>query len=98
MQKNIHIIAVIVANLSVLKNRRGEWKEQSSPDVIVELVKEIVQKRSDSLNIRFIEKDVLLVIDGDCLNMTVYNSDEEMCNLLKHIVASEWMFLRKGRE
>ena len=76
----------------------GEWKEQPSPDVIVELVKEIVQNRSDSLNIRFIEKDVLLVIDGDCLNMTIYNSDAEMCNLLKHIAASEGMFLRKGRE
>lgn len=76
----------------------GEWKEQPSPDVIVELIKEIVQKCSDSLNIRFSEKDALLVMDGDCLNMTVYNPDEEMCILLKDIAALEGMFFRKGRE
>ena len=76
----------------------GEWKEQPSPDVVVELIKEIVQKSSDSLNIRFSEKDALLVMDGDCLNMTVYNPDEEMCILLKDIAASEGVFFRKGRE
>lgn len=44
------------------------------------------------------EKDVLLVIDGDCLNRTIYNPDEKMRLVLKDIVILEGMFFRKGRE
>lgn len=46
----------------------------------------------------FAEKDVLLVIDGDCLNRTIYNPDERMRLILKDIAASEGMFFRKRRE
>lgn len=78
--------------------RDGAWKKQPSVDAVVEFVEETIQNPSDVLNILFSEKDALLVVDGDCLHMTIYNPDEEMCILLKDIVASEGMFFRKSSE
>lgn len=77
---------------------KEEWMEQPSPDVIVGFVERIMQNHSGTMNVLFPEKDVLLVVDGDCLHITVYNPDEEMCNLMKNIAASEGMFFRKGLE
>ena len=75
-----------------------EWIEQPSPDLIVGFVERIMQNHSGAMNVFLPEKDVLLVVDGDCLHITVYNPDEEMCNLMKNIAASEGMFFRKGLE
>ena len=78
-----------------------EWIEQPSSDMIVGFAEEIIQNHSGTINILFPEKDALLVVEGDCLNMTVYNPDDEMCTLMKDIAASEGMFFRniekKGR-
>ena len=80
---------------------KEEWIEQPSPDLMVGFVDRIMQNHSDTMNVLLTEKDVRLVVDGDCLHITVYNPDEEMCNLMKDIAASEGMFFRntekKGR-
>lgn len=81
---------------SVFENE--EWMEQPSPDVIVRFVEKIMQYHSGTMNVLFTEKEALLVVDGDCLHLTIYNPDEEMCILLKDIATSEGMFFRKGLE
>ena len=75
---------------------KEEWIEQPSPDVIVGLVERIMQNHSGTMNVLFSEKEALLVVDGDCLNMTIYNPDDELCILMKDIAASEGMFFRNG--
>lgn len=37
-------------------------------------------------------------VETDCAHITVYNLDEEICNLMKVIVDSEEMFFTKGLE
>lgn len=82
--------------ISVFENE--EWMEQPSPEVIIRFVEKIMQHHSGTMNVLFTEKEALLVVDGDCLHLTIYNPDEEMCILLKDIAASEGMFFRKGVE
>lgn len=98
LERYINIILKLMCYHQVSVFRDGEWKKQPSVDAVVEFVEETIQNPSDVLNILFSEKDALLVVDGDCLHMTIYNPDEEMCILLKDIVASEGMFFRKSWE
>ena len=98
LERYINIILKLMCYHQVSVFRDGEWKKQPSVDAVVEFVEETIQNPSDVLNILFSEKDALLVVDGDCLHMTIYNPDEEMCILLKDIVASEGMFFRKSSE
>ena len=48
------------------------------------------------MNMLITSKDVLIQFGSDCLNISIYNPDEEMCELLEQIAASEGMFLRKA--
>lgn len=98
LERYINIILKLMCYHQVSVFRDGAWKKQPSVDAVVEFVEETIQNPSDVLNILFSEKDALLVVDGDCLHMTIYNPDEEMCILLKDIVASEGMFFRKSSE
>ena len=44
---------------------------------------------------KFTSKDALLQFGWDCLNISIYNPDEEMCMLFEKIATSEEMFWRK---
>ena len=98
LERYINIILKLMCYHQVSVFRDGAWTKQPSVDAVVEFVEETIQNPSNVLNILFSEKDALLVVDGDCLHMTIYNPDEEMCILLKDIVASEGMFFRKSWE
>ena len=74
----------------------GEWLEQPTPEQVVEIMDTIYAKHSGDMNMLITSKDVLIQFGSDCLNISIYNPDEEMCELLEQIVASEGMFWRKA--
>lgn len=46
----------------------------------------------------WIEQHTLLQFEWDCMNLSIYNPDEEMRELLEQIAWSEGMFFRKAAE
>lgn len=74
----------------------GESVEQVSPEKITEIVKTIMQNHSGTLELFFPEKDTLLILECDCMNLSVYNPDIEMQELLREIAVSEGLFFRKA--
>ena len=54
------------------------------------------KRRETYVNILFTSKDALLQFGWDCLNMSIYNPDEEMCMLFEKIATSEGLFWRKS--
>lgn len=73
----------------------GEWIEQPSPEQVAEIIDTIMENHSGDMNMLFTSKDALLQFGRDCLNISIYNPDEEMCRLFEKIATSEGMFWRK---
>lgn len=73
----------------------GEWIEQPSPEQVAEIIDTIMENHSGDMNMIFTSKDALLQFGWDCLNISIYNPDEEMCMLFEKIATSEGMFWRK---
>lgn len=74
----------------------GGWIEAPTPNQIAEIIDTIMNNHSGDVSLLFTNKDALLQFGWDCLNISIYNPDEEMCGLLKKIAASEGMFWRKS--
>ena len=74
----------------------GDWIEQPTPEQVVEIIDAIMENHSGDMNVVLTSKDALVQFGGDCLNMSIYNPDEEIRNLLERIATSEGMFLRKA--
>ena len=73
----------------------GDWIEQPTPEQVVEIIDTIMENHSGDMNMVFTSKDALIQFGGDCLNMSIYNPDEEMRNLFERIATSEGMFWRR---
>ena len=73
-----------------------EWIEQPTPGQVVEIMDTIFTKHSGDINMLITSRDVLIQFGSDYLNISIYNPDEEMCELLEQIAASEGMFWRKA--
>lgn len=76
----------------------GEWIEQPAPEQVAEIIDKIMDNHSAGFNMLFPDKDALIQFEWDCMNLSVYNSDEEMRELLKQIAWSEGMFFRHAAE
>lgn len=74
----------------------GEWIEQPSPEQVAEIIDTIMENHSGDMNMVITNKDTLLQFGWDCLNISIYNPDEEMCVLFEKIATSEGMFWRKS--
>ena len=74
----------------------GKWIEQPTPEQVTKIIDTILENHSGDVNILFTSKDVLLQFGWDCLNISIYNPDEEMCMLFEKIAASEGLFWRKS--
>ena len=72
------------------------WIDKPNPQIIEEAVSEIMDHHSGTLNCLFPNEDMLLVLDWDCLNLSVYNPPEETHELYRQIAWSEGMFWRKS--
>ena len=73
----------------------GEWIEQPSPEQVAEIIDTIMENYSGDMNMLFTSKGALLQFGWDCLNISIYNPDEEMCVLFEQLATSEGMFWRK---
>ncbi len=67
--------------------------DQPLPEITVSAVEEIMSNHSGTLNILFPDENVLLVFEWDCLNLSVYNPNEDVQRLMMSIVQSEGLFL-----
>ena len=74
----------------------GGWIEQPLPDQMAEIIDTIMENHSGDMNMLFTSKNALLQFGWDCLNISIYNPDEEMCILFERIAASEGLFWRKS--
>ena len=70
------------------------WVGDPTPEQMVEMIDSIIEEHSCDMNIMI--KDTLIQFGGDCLHMSVYNPDEEMCVLFEKISISEGLFWRKA--
>lgn len=70
------------------------WVGNTTPEQMVEMMDFIMEEQSCDMNIMI--KDTLMQFGWDCLHMSVYNPDEEMCVLFEKIANSEGMFWRKA--
>lgn len=74
----------------------GEWIEQPSPEQVAEIIDTIMENHSGDMNMLFTSKGALLQFGWDCLNISIYNPDEEMCVLFEQLAISEGLFWRKA--
>ena len=56
----------------------GKWIEKPTPEQVTKIIDTILENHSGDVNILFTSKDVLLQFGWDCLNISIYNPDEEM--------------------
>ena len=59
--------------------------QQPAPSKITEIVRKIMNNHSGTLEVFFAEKNSLLIFEWDCMNLSVYNIDDEMQELLSEI-------------
>lgn len=72
------------------------WNDNPKPTDIENAISEVMENHSGTLNILFSDEDVLLVFEGDCLNLSVYNLSESMKEIAEKIALSEGFFCWKG--
>ncbi len=73
----------------------NDWIDKPKPELIEKAATEIMENHSGSLNCLFPDENMLLVFDGDSLNLTVYNPPKRVRQLIKQIAFSESLFWRK---
>lgn len=76
--------------------RLDKWIEHPAPEQVVEIIETVMCDHHGQMDVLFPEKDILLQFDGDCLNLSIYNPDEDMCKLLEQLAWSESMFFRRA--
>lgn len=74
----------------------GEWMENPTPEQVADIIDTIMRNHSGDVNMIFTSKDALLQFGWDCLNISIYHPDEEMCALFEKLAASEGMFWRRA--
>ena len=97
-QVSISVVGVILKAMCYypVSVQWGKWIEQPTPEQVTKIIDTILESHSGDVNILFTSKDVLLQFGWDCLNINIYNPDEEMCMLFEKIAASEGLFWRKS--
>ncbi len=76
--------------------RWGGEIDRPAPEKITEIVNEIMYNHSGTLNVLFPENNALLVFEWDCMNLSIYNPDDEMQTLMRDIAMSEGLFWREA--
>ena len=77
---------------------QGVWIEQPAPEQVADIINQIMCNHSGWMDMLFSDKNALLQFEWDCMNLSIYNPDEEMRELLKQIAWSEGMFFRPASE
>lgn len=74
----------------------NKWIHKPTPKQVKKSISEIMNNHHGTLHFLFPDENILLVLEADCLNLTVYNVREEMHHLFKQIASSEGMFWRSA--
>lgn len=72
------------------------WTERPDPALIDRAAAKIAKNRAGALNCLFPDENALVVLDGDSLNLSVYNPSPSMQALLVALAQSEGLFWRCG--
>ena len=92
-EKFAGIILKLMCYYHVMIDENG-WTERPDPVRIDRIIAEIAKERAGTLNCLFPDENVLVVLDGDSLNLAVYNPDEKMRALIAALAQSEGLFWR----
>ena len=92
-EKFAGIILKLMCYYHVMIDENG-WTERPDPARIDRIIAEIAKERAGTLNCLFPDENALVVLDGDSLNLAVYNPDEEMRALIAALAQSEGLFWR----
>ncbi len=76
----------------------GDCIEQPAPEQVADIIDKIMCNHSGWMDMLFPDKNALLQFEWDCMNLSFYNPDEEMRELLEQIARSEGMFFRKASQ
>lgn len=75
----------------------GKWMEHMEIDELAAYIEQTVLKKKENIQFLFPEENVLLCLEGDSLNLTVYNPGPEIQKILSELAASEGMFFWQVR-
>ena len=92
----INIILKLMCYYHIKLFIMNEWIDKPTPKQVKNSISELMNDHYGTLNFLFPDENVLLVLEGDCLNLSVYNVREEMHHLFKQIAFSESMFWRSA--
>lgn len=76
---------------------RGEWIDRPPPETVDRAVGEIMESRRGTLYVLLPEEETLLVLDGDCLHLSVYNAPEGIQALVERLALAEGLFWRPSQ-
>ncbi len=94
-EKFAGIILKLMCYYHVAVNESG-WVERLDPAQIDRTIAKIAKKRAGMLNCLFPDENVLIAFDGGSLNLSAYNSGEEMRALIAALAQSEGLFWRRS--
>lgn len=73
-----------------------EWIDNPTPETVVEIMYKVIHNTQAVMDIVLADKNTLIQFEGDCLNISVYNPDNDLCELLKQLAWSEGLFFRQS--
>lgn len=74
----------------------GNWLDTPAPERIADAVNKIMNHHFGTLDVLFAEDDALLVFEGGCLNMSVYNPSDHLKSIMASLAMSEGLFWWKS--
>ena len=75
-----------------------EWIDKPDPELVENIVSEIMNNHSGTLDCFFPDENMLLVFEWDTLYLAVYNAPQRTHELMKQIAASEGLFWRAASD
>lgn len=75
----------------------GKWLGHMEIRELAAYIEQIILKKKENIQFLFPEENVLLCLEGDSLNLTVYNPGPEIQKILSELAASEGMFFWQVR-
>ena len=73
-----------------------EWIDNPTPETVVEIMDKVIHNTQAVMDIVLADKNTLIQFEGDCLNISVYTPDNDLCELLKQLAWSEGLFFRQS--
>lgn len=73
----------------------NKWVDYPQPEKVAEIISEMSEHHSGTLNVLFPQESTLLVFEWGDLNLSVYNPPEQVQTIMKKLASSEGLFWRK---